>query len=90
MFTRGRCSAIFFERPYETKLSEEQQIILDNVYNEYSVIDSTVIIKMVQKLNGPWYPYSHQGFAVIPNEVIRAYYEREITKLYPKSSAAAA
>ena len=78
---RGSLRSLYWNRPYTAKLTSEEEIIVNNVFKDYVGLDSSALARIAQREDAPWHEYKGRFYEVIPNEKIKAYYQKLIENM---------
>ena len=78
---RGPLLSYWFKEPYESVLTEEEGIIVNNVYKDYGHLDSSSLIRISRRKDAPWKNFSGKRYDVIPDEQIKSYYKKLIAQM---------
>ncbi len=79
-YIRGKLINKPDKEPYFTKVSSNEEIIIRNVYRDYSKLTSTQLSNVTHRPDAPWSNYDGDFYAVIPNEEIQTYYKKIIAQ----------
>ena len=77
----------FWKRPYSAELTDEEDIIVNNVFKDYAGLDSFALSRITHRPDAPWSEYNGCFYEVIPDEKIKAYYKTLIEKMRSREAA---